>query len=52
MQIKGGEFRKRISALSPGTKILVTSHFSYIPDQILEKKKEKNQFSGQNLTFL
>ena len=52
MQIKGGEFRKRISALSPGTKILVIPHFSYIPDQILEKKKEKNQFSGQNLTFL
>ena len=25
--------------------------FSYMPDQILGKKNEKTQFSGQNLTF-
>ena len=31
-----------------GTNIFVMSQFSYMPDQILG---EKNQFSGQNLTF-
>ena len=53
MQIKGGEFRKRISALSPGTKILVIPHFSYIPDQILEKKKKKKiNFQAKIWPFL
>ena len=52
MQIGGDEFRNRISAPIPGTKILVIPQFSYMPDQISGKKILKTRFSGQNLTFL
>ena len=45
-------FEREYQPLSPGTKILVMSQFSYMSDQILGKKREKTQFSGQNLTFL
>ena len=47
MQIGGREFRKSISAPTPGTKSLVMPQFSYMPDQILGKMK-----TGKNLTFL
>ena len=41
-------FERAYQLLPPGTKILVMPQFSYMPDQILGKKKNK----GQNLTFL
>ena len=50
MQIGSGQFRKRISAPTTGTKILVMLQVSYMQDQILGKN-EKIQFSAQNLTF-
>ena len=34
MQMKGGEFRKNISAPTPDAKILVMPQFSYMPDQL------------------
>ena len=37
MQIRGGQFRKRISTPTPGTKVLVMPQFSYMPDQISGK---------------
>ena len=43
MQIGGGQFRKRISALPHGTKIFVMPQFSYMPEQILGEKNEKTQ---------
>ena len=50
MQIRGGgQFRKRISAPTPGTKILVMPQLSYMPDQTLGKH-EKPQFLGQILS--
>ena len=45
-------FEREYQPLLPGTKIFVMPQFSYMQDQILGKKKEKTQFSGQNLTFL
>ena len=45
-------FEREYQPLPSGTKILVMPQFSYMPDQILGKKNEKTQFSGQNLTFL
>ena len=42
MQIGGDQFRKRISALPPGTKILVIPQSSYMPDQILGKNEKLN----------
>ena len=38
MQIGGGQFRNRISAPTPDTKILVMPQFVYMPHQILGKK--------------
>ena len=46
MQIGGGQFRKRIQPLPPGTKILVMPRLSYMA----EGKNEKTQFLGQNST--
>ena len=37
---------------STGTKIHVMPHLSYTLNKILEQKKLRTQFSGQNLTFL
>ena len=41
MQIGGGQFQKKITVPTPGTKILVMPEFSYMPDQILANKNEK-----------
>ena len=48
----GGQFRKRVSAPTPGTKIFVMHQFSYIKDQFLGKNEKKTKFLGQNLTLL
>ena len=45
-------FEGEYQPLPPGTKILLMPQFSYMPDQILGKKNEKTQFSGQNLAFI
>ena len=37
-------FEREYQPLPPGTTILVMPQFSYMPDQILGKKKEKTQF--------
>ena len=44
IQIGDGEFRKSISAPTPGTKILVMPQFSYTPDQILEENEKGQKF--------
>ena len=44
MQIWGGQFGKKISAPTPGTKILVMPQFSYMPDQILGKRWKNSIF--------
>ena len=43
----GGQFRKRILSLPPGTKILVMPQLSYMPDQILGKKLKKLNFQAK-----
>ena len=44
MQIGDSEFRKSISAPTPGTKILVMPQLSYMPDQFLEKNEKEPKF--------
>ena len=44
MQIGDDQFRKRISAPTSGTKILVMPQFPYMPDQILGKKWKNSIF--------
>ena len=39
--------KENISPYPPGTKILVMPQFSYVPDQILGKKNEKNNFHAK-----
>ena len=44
MQIGGSEFQKSMTAPTPGTKILVMSEFSYMPDQIFGKNEKGPKF--------